>query len=201
MDYKEFTTSNKNETAIEAVTRYENLLKLLNESIEDFNESESLFLVDYKNDIGVEEYISKTEKRYNIELPKSYKKFMVEKGPFSFGKDNLDSYLYSPLLDTLAEEILATGYYSDIEAIKKDFGEDGAKRMEELIVFKKEDDYAFSCFDISTYNPKTKEMIIFYSDQDDWLGDNNSEDSSFDEFIIESVSDQIESVLDYVDDL
>ena len=197
MNYKKLLQGKPSESALEAMNRYEKLLQVLLATVEGFEDSLSLYVIDYTKEdkLIVDKNIKSTEERFNIILPESYKAFMIEKGAFSFGEDNLDNYLYTPYLSSLADKIINTEYYVDKEAIKKDYGENGLKRMEQLICFEKSDDYAFLCFDITSYDIKTKEMDIYFNDQDDWLGDRVNQ-PSFDKYIVTEVNEKIEQIID-----
>jgi len=198
MNYKKLIESQPSESALESLNRYEKLIQILVDTLDGFeNNLSPYYVIDYleKDKITRSKSIELTEERFDITLPESYKAFMIEKGPFSFGEDNRDNYLFAPRLRSLVDEILDTEYYADKEGIVKDYGKDGLKRMEQLICFEKRDDYEFVCFDMTSYSLKTKEMDIYLNGQDGWLGYKVNQ-TSFDDYIVTQVNQEIEQVLD-----
>lgn len=193
----EFESGTLNETAKEAITRYNRFLSFFYTDDED--EIENNKAIFHLPKI-TEDELSKTEERLNFKFPPSYRNFVLENGMLSFntefGEDSvmLEINKVSSLYIELNNE-----WQEDVNVFEKNGkGEKLKNETENLICFSFGDSSLqmvwYYYFDKRSLNIQTGEMSIGEFSQDNWFFEPLlvSESNGFDEHIVKLVNEKIE---------
>jgi len=209
LNLKKHLTGKQKETAIEAVQRYEQMTHILASSSDELKiEMERNYqLVYHFNNwhyqldtpeiqaAFMKEKLEATEQKYGIKLPDDYKQFMIEKGPFQFGRNDLEfRVLYPPLSETIMDVAVSDDYFESKEEAMNYGGEEWDELQQRIVFIKGRDDFNYFSFNLGSFHPKGISLDILDTCQDDWFGFKVS--SSFDQFIRKALNERIECMLD-----
>lgn len=188
-----------NETTDNALGRLsefiDNLLKLKDYDGDDCGLNICLYPTFSKQTI-TELAIQEMEERLNVELPPTYKKFVLEKGLLTFG-DNFNTSMYDEV-DTLRSHY----EFNNVDIEDGQFSKEDIRAIDNMLYFSSGDEgrFYYYCFDFGSQNPKTKEMRVVAYDEGDIPELVESQkgvyQGSFDDFIINRTNEIIQYLYD-----
>ncbi|WP_108866300.1 SMI1/KNR4 family protein [Aquimarina aquimarini] len=171
VDFTRYVKGPDSETAIQAIRRYEKVIKTIQKEVditEDFEEDLELYWKPYFYKQISEDELQKHEISLGIVFPPSYKEFVVKYGLLIFGKEsqcNRKMFLdYETMTDALKD-------YWNIDVEKEDSIE-AKERLNKVFIFSTGDESLqsvyYHCLDFNTLNKETGEVSIVNFNQDEW---------------------------------
>lgn len=152
------------ETAIEALRRYENFIKLY--AKDEGEEVEFYHKIEWKKEKFKKKEIEEVEKKLNFKFPKEYIDFVTKYGNF---KINEGYFLLRPYEITRLSDALKTEWNLNLE---KKCNATQRDNLHNLICFatgeEGRQDIWYFCFSAKTLHPVTQFMDVIQYNQDDW---------------------------------
>ena len=205
-DYKNYLKNNDldklkkgtaNETAKEALDRYERFIKIYIQDNDNYSFEE---LAPYYFKEVTELEIQEVENEFDFKFPPSYRNFILKNGLFRLGEYN---YYESRLLEMTDIEALYFELEEQWEESFNSFKEGELDQTKQLITFSYGDESQqmvwYYYFDKRSLNPATGEMAVSEFSQDDWYDFDAlpiCEGNGFDKHISKLIDEQIDWLLD-----